>query len=91
MFEIIKGRPLPPTIRPAPDGTQFGPGRLYPFPQMEVGDCFEAPRDMGHTSNYRCARRVSVSSACSHYARLHGGKFIARIIDRDTVCCWRIA
>lgn len=90
-FTIIKNAPpVPEKIR------SRGRPSLYPFAQMAVGDAFDAPRDLGRILNSRGEmtsdkRQTSVSSSACSYARKHGGKFTVRLIDENTVRCWRIA
>ena len=65
---------------------------IYNFGGMEVGDSFTAPRDMGSRGRAD-SRRASISSAAIQYAKRSNpaAKFTTRIIDDDTVRCWRIA
>jgi hypothetical protein len=64
-----------------------GRGTQYPFSAMEVGDCFEAPNDMGSTK-----RRNTISSCAWSYARKDGtGKSFSTRVSKDKtmVVCWR--
>lgn len=80
---------------PLPNGGT--PRARYPFGEMEVGDMFEFPRNLGTISNEtkrptskdKAIGRVS-ASACA-YGRKHGLKFTVRAIDANTAGCWRIA
>lgn len=86
-FMIVKGIPVPPRK----GGTGAPP--IYPFAQMEVGDSFDAPRDMGKRACGTCNRQGSVSNSGISYAKRNNptAKFSVRIIDENTVRCWRLA
>ena len=71
-YRIEKGLPVPP------QGTK---GRKYPFPEMEVGDSFTAPK----------SDLCSVKSASCQYGRRKGWKFSTRVSGSDEVRCWRMA
>lgn len=82
-FEIIKNAlPLPPKSRER---------SRYPFAEMEVGDAFDVP--VGDMTPTGAVNRVT--SASSHFGKLHGRKFAARRIQNDdgasVIRCWRIA
>ena len=85
-FEIIKDAGA------APQRTGGFPSQ-YPFAKMDVGDAFDAPRDMGSTKLGSDKRRASVAGCASSWARSHNSKvkFVTRLIDEHTVRCWRIA
>lgn len=81
---INKGIPAPtPNHREKP---------IYPFAQMEVGDSFDAPRDMGRRQG-RDARQAVLLSRAYDYTKKHNPKarFTVRLIDDQTVRVWRIA
>ena len=87
MFEIIKNAELPPKAR--------GSGRpiIYPFPQMEVGDGFDAPDDMGGKVNGASRRRDLLGSAARFWAKHHNpsAKFATRVMsETGMVRCVRI-
>ena len=87
MFEIEKGVPVPAGKR--------GGGRkaIYPFDTMSVGDSFAVPRDKGVTKAGGDVRQSTVSSCARLYARKHNpsAKFTVRVVDENTLRCWRIA
>ena len=85
MFEIKKGIPI--SRRTGGHGEQ-----VYPFPQMEVGDCFDAPDDMGK-NGLRSRRMNSIASSGYNYAKRFNptAKFSVRTIDGSIVRCWRVA
>lgn len=84
-FQIAKGVPLP---------ARRGGGMpaVYPFSEMEVGDSFDAPRDMG-TRGAGDVRQNTVSSCARVFAKRHNpaAKFTVRLVDDNTVRCWRVA
>ena len=84
MFEIIKNAPPPPVKASS---------EIYPLASMEVGDAFDAPRDMGKTGNGGDRRQNSISAATQTYRKAHNSvaKFTVRILDADTVRCRRFA
>ena len=84
MFEIIKNAP-PPRAK--------GTSEIYPFASMEVGDAFDAPRDMGKTKNGGDKRQNIIGSCAGTYKKQHNptAKFTVRILDADTVRCRRFA
>ena len=67
--------------------------RIYPFADMQPGDCFDAPRDMGRDDQGRCKRQRSVLASAAHWKRTRAPdwRFTVRVIDDATVRCWRIA
>lgn len=71
------------------------PGRkpIYPFAELEVGQHFDAPRDMGRTE--RGDRRQGTIIDSARGWRKYNGKpdhrFTIRLIDEHTVRCTRIA
>lgn len=81
MFEVIKNAGTP------------SPVNQYPFAKLEVGDAFDAPRDMKSCSTKRDTRQVSILNAARYYSKHYNpeAKFTTRIIDENTVRCWRIA
>jgi len=66
-YEILKNVPAPKEGRGRP--------RLYPFPDMEVGDCFT----ITDTSDPRTDGRVRVSA--SNYGKSAGKKFSVNRVD----------
>ena len=86
-FTIIKGAPIPPAI------AGRGSAHKYPFATMEVGDAFDAPRDKGRCPNGADRAQANLASAAASWAlyRKNGYKFTVRIIDENTIRCWRIA
>ena len=84
MFEIIKNAPPPPVKASS---------EIYPFVSMEVGDAFDAPRDMGKTRTGGDRRQNSINAATQTYRKAHNSaaKFTVRILDADTVRCRRFA
>lgn len=86
MFEVVKGVPVP-------KNTGRGREAIYPFASMSVGDCFFAPRDKGMRSDGK-DKRQNIINACSRsYVKKHNpsAKFTVRIVDDETVGCWRVA
>ena len=71
MFEVIKNAGVPESKR------------KYPFPQLEVGDAFDAP----------VASRNRISSCCLSWAKNNNptAKFTVRALDENTVRCTRVA
>lgn len=84
MFEIKKGIALPKRAE----------ARVakYPFAKMEVGDCFDVPRDKGLNKHGRDLTQNSLGGAARSFAALHNStaKFATRQIDEKTIRCWRI-
>ncbi len=83
MFEVKSGIEAP---------TSGSRDKIYPFDTMKVGDHFEAPRDMGRTRRGQDARQGSIGVCSRAYAKKHNpeAKFTVRVIDENTVRCWRI-
>ncbi len=65
----------------------------YPFAGMEVGDSFSAPRDMGQTKNGQDKRQNTIGSCARGYTKRRNptAKFTVRVVDENTVRCWRVA
>lgn len=86
-FEVNKEKIPLPTI------DNRGRPSEYPFAQMEVGDSFDAPRDMGNNASGTDKRQNAIGNSARGYAKRHNptAKFTARLIDENTVRCWRIA
>jgi len=74
-FEIEKNVPMPEA------SPNKGRPRVYPFPEMEVGDSFVVEIEDSKL----------LRSAAGAYSRKYGGTFTVRI-DRKTqeVRCWRM-
>ena len=95
MFEIKKDIPVPPVSE---RGVMASKSR-YPFRHMEVGDCFDAPRDMpprmfGPEKKYKKdGRQHSIYTAARLFAKYHknGFEFCTKLLDDNTVRCWRTA
>ena len=82
-FKVDKGgKPMP--------SRKGGRLAIYPFSEMEVGDTFDAPRDMGPDHKGSDKRQHAIRSAASHYTRRHGMIFEVRCIDENTVRCKRV-
>ncbi|MBK9496684.1 MAG: hypothetical protein IPO08_19720 [Xanthomonadales bacterium] len=66
---------------------------IYPFAEMQVGDCFDAPRDKGRNAHGKDMRQLSVAAAAASWAKRNkaAAKFSARLLDEHNVRCWRIA
>lgn len=81
-------------IPPRGGGTADGGKALYPFSQMVPGGPpFDAPRDMGKASHKGGDRRLSSITSCARsWAITHcpTAKFTTRLIDENTVRCWRV-
>lgn len=77
MIEIKKGVPMP-----------FSPSIVYPWPELEIGDCFDVP-----VPDHRTARDVqnSVHVAARHFRNRHKVplKLITRTID-GAIRVWRV-
>ena len=82
MFEIIKNAPPPPVKSVS---------LIYPFASMEVGDAFDALRDMGKTKTGSDRRQNAICAAARTYRKAHNStaKFTVRVLDADTVRCRR--
>lgn len=87
MFEIIKNTELPP-LKAGKGGVA-----IYPFAAMEVGDGFDAPRDMGEGKTGADRRRNSIGVCANRWAKRHNptAKFTTRLLNDDFVRCVRIA
>lgn len=68
---IVKGLPAPP---------RTAKNRIYPFAEMEVGDCLIVGLD----------RRKSVSGAAKTYGASSGKRFTVRTLP-DGVHVWRLS
>lgn len=96
-IRIVKDLPPPKEVnwtRPGPDANPPGRKPTYPFADMEVGDCMLIPRDMGHTSEGNCRRTKTVRASASAWRKRSGNtdwRFLVRLVDKDTVGCWRVA
>ena len=86
MFEIIKNAPPPVE-------NHRGKPKLYNFDLMDVGDAFDAPRDMGTGHNKEDKRQNSIGTSANIWAKRHNptAKFTTRLYDEHTVRCHRIA
>ena len=80
MLQIHRDVPMPATP---------GRPRLYPFPELKVGDAFYAPVE-NSAELPKVAYRLYF--ACQNYRRNHGRhlKFAVRRLG-DRVGCWRVA
>lgn len=75
------------------------PRSVYPFEAMDVGDCFDAPDDMGEVAGHlsKSARRHSILSSARNYkTRADRPEFavttsLLREDGRNIVRCWRTA
>lgn len=85
-YEIVKDAPVPP------DGRGSN-ARKYRFAEMEVGDSFTAPRDMGRDGAKGCRRQRSIACCARSWVLRNNptARFITRCLDKDTVQCTRIA
>jgi hypothetical protein len=59
---------------------------------MDVGDAFDAPRDMGTKPNGTDRRMAAISSAAYNWAKRHNteAKFHVWCLDDQTVRCRRM-
>lgn len=73
-FKIEKGIPIPPGKK------------IYPWPEMEIGDSFTVSITNGDLSR----ARKRLSSAAVHHQKKHGGRFTVRKIDDNTLRVWRV-
>lgn len=64
----------------------------YPFDDMAVGDHFDRPRDRGMV-NGSDRRQKSIMAAAKAWRKRRGSdaQFTTRLIDDNTVRCWRTA
>ena len=84
VFKIDKGgKPMPPE--------RNGRAPIYPFHDMEIGDSFDAPRDMGKNEKGSDRRQHAVKCASVRHGQMYGKDFDVRCIDEYTVRCKRIA
>lgn len=75
------------------------PRSSYPFESMEIGDCFDAPDNMGTVEGYlsKSSRRHSILASARNYkARVAHPTFkvtTALIVEGEQtiVRCWRVA
>lgn len=92
-FKVLS-EPIEPPIDRRRRGRPLGGGASYPFADLVAGSNkpFLAPRDMGKNGEGRDSRQTSIGAAANAWAKRHapGAKFIVRIIDDNTVGCWRI-
>ena len=72
------------------------PRSIYPFEQMNVGDYFDAPDDMGSVGDNfsKSARRHSILGSARNYTKAHNrhARFTTALIYEDgqnIVRCWR--
>lgn len=77
------GKPMPEPYNGRPP--------LYPFHDMEVGDTFDAPRDLGLTTGGSDRRQHILATAAKRHGDTYGKEFIVRCVDKQTVRCKRIA
>lgn len=81
-FQIDKGLPIPKISTGRP--------RIYPFPQMEVGDSFAVPITDEILSGQNKSARL-LSSAATAYARKYGGRFSVQFDRSNKIMrCWRV-
>jgi hypothetical protein len=81
-FQIEKNIPIPKI--------SAGRGRIYPFPEMKVGDSFAVPITK-ETSFSKSKNTAAVRSSAIAYARKYGGKFSVKFDSTDEVIrCWRV-
>lgn len=68
-------------------------GMHYPFDDMAVGDHFDRPRDRGVTENNSDRRQKSIMAAAKAWRKRRGSdaQFTTRLIDDNTVRCWRVS
>lgn len=84
-YQVKKGKPI------------RRPRSVYPFEEMDVGDYFDAPDDMGHVGKdfAKSARRHSILSSARNYALRHDrwARFTTALLyeeGRSIVRCWRV-
>jgi hypothetical protein len=81
-FKIDKNVPMPKISKGRP--------RIYPFPEMEVGDSFAVPitDDLSLGNNTNSSPLRSVAAA---YARKYGGRFSVQLDRSNKIMrCWRV-
>lgn len=77
-FKISNKLPIPKMI--------VGRPRIYPFPDMEVGDNFAVPIQPDDKTNGRLLRCAARAYSCKY-----GGKFTVRIErSKKVIRCWRV-
>lgn len=94
MICTIIDNPPPPSERKQPRPERQGQTRsLYPFARMQVGQAFDAPRDCGITRRGECKRQRYVCHCARSYALRHNpaARFVTRMVDAQTLRCWRVA
>lgn len=93
-FLIEKGVPIPPSRGGSPGRIPGKKPPMYPFGDMEVGDSFAAPRDMGvaPAPSYADRRQTAIAAHAYRWSRDHtpGMDFTTRLVDGSTVRCWRV-
>lgn len=64
---------------------------IYPFGDMDVGDAFIAPRDMG-SYNSTDRRQRSILTCARSFSKLRGNyaKFSTTLVDDHRVLCRRV-
>lgn len=93
---MVSVGPFPVKRLPFPERTHQRHGGskapIYPFPDMDIGDCFDAPRDMGMSGNSD-RRQRSISSAAHGWAIRNKPEaaFTTRLVGGEIVRCWRIS
>lgn len=75
-----------------PNRRQGGPVE-YPFADMQVGDGFDAPRDMGKNKAGSDKRQRDISARWIAWAKKNNptAKFTVRMLDDATIRCVRTA
>lgn len=89
MFEIEKGVPLPDRRAGGPKGKS-----KYPWASMQVGDSFTAASRGPTKTGMQNKTQNSLSASARHWALNSGNRTFrvsTRIIDENTVRCWRVA
>jgi len=76
-FEVEKGIDIP---------VRLGRARVYPFPEMGIGDSFIIPND---NRNMRGVQSI-VLSACRTYNLTHDRLKITTRVLKDGVRVWRV-
>jgi hypothetical protein len=67
-----------------------GRPRIYPFPEMEVGDSFVVPITDEMESDQDKSSRL-LRSAASAYSRRYGSKFSVQFQrSKNVTRCWRV-
>lgn len=82
-FDIVKNMPIPQKVRKGGSGRSS----VYPFAEMEMGDClkFEAssPKDMSYRRMYTSARSHTRRKECTYDFRFAQ-------IDEKHFGCWKV-